>query len=1304
MTTFGSVQLVDVQNSKRRVWSIACEPHVSLRLKRVFGRIDKSTHGVHLLSDTPENARELEWFLERYPMTVTPPKYLASRAKEHREAQTLIEQLRDSHIAPPVFDLAIPAREYQRVAAGMYLAAGGLLLCDDLGLGKQQPVDAKVLTPSGYREIGSLAAGDLVIGSSGKPIAVTGVFPQGIQPSYRVTCRDGSNVEAGPEHLWTVAYYIGGRHLHQITVTTEQIRTGASIGTQWSEGLTTKLNLGKTKIYLPMLTAPVEFARSAPLPIDPYLMGQLIANGGLSNHNAVVTVGTQDAEFVIDKFRTAGASLGCIGVYGGATRVSIIGIFPTIRRVGLNVKSGAKFIPEIYRRASTEDRIALLHGLMDGDGSCSKTNSRVTYSTSSPVLARDIIELVEQLGGIASAKSYDRGDKGVDYSVRVRLPVGIDPFSLPRKGQRYAPTRRHNPTREIVSVEYVRDIESVCIRVNADDHLYATEHAMLTHNTASAICSFADPRTLPALVVTLTHLPMQWANEIARFAPKLRTHIIKKGTPYNLALGSRGKRCEGKHRWKIDEHVAGGSACMWCGVSREDAYHGRVPKDFPDVVIMNYQKLSGWAETIAPLVRSIVFDEAQELRRDESDKYKAAEHIRERVPYCIGLTGTPIYNYGGEIFNVLNIIKPHALGDSAEFAREWCESTYGDKPRIKDPKAFGLYVRDSGLMLRRTRAEVGREIPPVSIVPHHIDADPEALQKIESSAAELARIILREGEVNKGDKMHASEELSNVLRQATGIAKAPFVADFVRLLVESGEKIVLFGWHRACFARGTMAMMLDGTSKAVEDVEVGDVLMGPDSTPRRVVNLTRGHGKMWKVVPTKGKPFVCSDRHLLTLRSSTKDHREPRTIPAGDFASRSARFQRDMQIYRASAISFAAAPPVFEPWLMGYWLGDGAANLAGGPRLAIASDDHEVIDEVNTIASRYELQVRVYDSPSPRCKHYQFSAGIGGPWGRNRVLAAFQSLGLHDNKHIPPSYKTASLEERRQLLAGLVDSDGHVCAGNGAGTIELGQANERLANDIAWLARSLGLAAYVKRADARPSSIRGEAFDRKPIFRVWISGDITTIPTKVARKKPLVRRNRKNVLHVGLRVEDAGDDDFFGFEVDGDHLFLLDDFTVVHNCYEIWLDRLKDLVPVLYTGSEDAKHKEASRRAFVEGDAKVLIMSLRSGAGLDGLQKVCRTPVIGELDWSPGVIEQCIGRIARDGQTDPVVVYTLISKFGADPIMADVLGMKTQQIEGLRDPNASLIEKLDIGSGHIKRLAEAYLQGRAGAIEKETGT
>jgi len=442
--------------------------------------------------------------------------------------------------------------------------------------------------------------------------------------------------------------------------------------------------------------------------------------------------------------------------------------------------------------------------------------------------------------------------------------------------------------------------------------------------TASAIAMLIEPATRPALVVTLTHLPRQWQSELRKFAPSLRVHLIKKGTPYDLV---------GKQRGFFSE--------------------------FPDVLVINYHKLAGWADALAPHIRAIIFDEVQELRHRKSgtgisQKYAAAKQLADAATYRLGLSATPIHNLGGEMWSVLDVLRPGALGSWPEFLREWCGDHADEKGRAKigNAKAFGSYLREHGLMLRRTRKDVGRELPELTRIEHEVDADTRAIEAAESAAMELARIVLHQGAQARGEKWKAAKELNWRMRQATGLAKARYVADFVRLLVENGERVVLYGWHR--------------------------------------------------------------------------------------------------------------------------------------------------------------------------------------------------------------------------------------------------------------------------------------------------------------------------------------------------------------EVYGIWLERLQDLAPAMYTGSESPTQKEQAKQRFIAGETPVLIMSLRAGAGLDGLQGHCRTVVFGELDWSPAVHEQAIGRVHRDGQGDPVVAYFLTADSGSDPVIADTLQVKKGQIQGIRDPDAALVEQLQGGGDNVRRLAEALLKRRGVRASGET--
>lgn len=145
--------------------------------------------------------------------------------------------------------------------------------------------------------------------------------------------------------------------------------------------------------------------------------------------------------------------------------------------------------------------------------------------------------------------------------------------------------------------------------------------------------------------------------------------------------------------------------------------------------------------------------------------------------------------------------------------------------------------------------------------------------------------------------------------------------------------------------------------------------------------------------------------------------------------------------------------------------------------------------------------------------------------------------------------------------------------------------------------------------------------------------------------------------------------------------------------YRIWAEELADLNPRFYTGSETPAQKDAAKRDFIEGRTDLLIMSLRSGAGADGIQYRCSTAVFGEFDWSPKVHEQCVGRLDRDGQDDDVFAFYVATNYGSDPVMIDVLGLKAGQSRGIVDPGKKS-DMSQVQSNRVKLLAEAYLQAR----------
>lgn len=168
-------------------------------------------------------------------------------------------------------------------------------------------------------------------------------------------------------------------------------------------------------------------------------------------------------------------------------------------------------------------------------------------------------------------------------------------------------------------------------------------------------------------------------------------------------------------------------------------------------------------------------------------------NLSRNVEYCCGLSATPIYNYGDEIFNVLDVIKEGSLGERFGFMREW--TNFGRV--VKNPEALGTYMRENFLMLRRTRAEVGRELPPINKIIHTVGYDHNQVEKLEEIAAQLAIRTTTGSFVERGQ---AGRELDIMVRQATGVSKAKEVAAYVKILLENNEPVVLAGWHRDVYS------------------------------------------------------------------------------------------------------------------------------------------------------------------------------------------------------------------------------------------------------------------------------------------------------------------------------------------------------------------------------------------------------------------------------------------------------------------------------------------------------------------------
>lgn len=224
---------------------------------------------------------------------------------------------------------------------------------------------------------------------------------------------------------------------------------------------------------------------------------------------------------------------------------------------------------------------------------------------------------------------------------------------------------------------------------------------------------------------------------------------------------------------------------------------GRSAKRLPPaaVYVVHYLNLSAWAEVLAGLMPEVVlFDEAQEMRHDGTDKYRACRRLSDAARVVAGLSGTPIYNAGPEIFNVMDALSPGCLNRKRAFQSEWCRGSMG-RLYVEDPDALGRSLEDRGLMLRRRKETVLGELPAKRRVVQPITGDDDVFRDLVQASADMARRAA--AAAKPFDRARMEQEAIEGTRRATGIAKAPAVAAFVRALMESDQPTLVFAHHHA---------------------------------------------------------------------------------------------------------------------------------------------------------------------------------------------------------------------------------------------------------------------------------------------------------------------------------------------------------------------------------------------------------------------------------------------------------------------------------------------------------------------------
>lgn len=407
-----------------------------------------------------------------------------------------------------------------------------------------------------------------------------------------------------------------------------------------------------------------------------------------------------------------------------------------------------------------------------------------------------------------------------------------------------------------------------------------------------------------------------------------------------------------------------------------------------------------------------------------------------------------------------------------------------------------------------------------------------------------------------------------------------FVKDYMQFNSPYRGLMVIHGLGTGkCHKKDTEILMYDGSIKLVQDIKVGDKVMGDDSTPRKVLNLTKGNDYLYKITPTKGEDIYVNKEHILCLKLSSfgvsyslkysknlpynirildKENKKLKSkgfstreeaqeylnnmteednileISVEEYLNKSTKFKSNLKLYR-KGVEFIHKKIDFDPYILGLWLGDGRTKGTD-----ITNQDSRVIKYLKENLSKYDLYLQFKG-------YYNYniisSTSNTNKKGKNKFLNTLRKYNMLNNKHIPDILKCNSKNVRLSVLAGLIDSDGHV----DCNCIDIIQKNLNLSKDILYLCRSLGFAAYM--SECKKSCVYKNEIREGTYYRISISGDkLDEIPTQINRKKLKKREQNKDVLVTGFKIiKETEKNDYYGFNVDKNNRYLLGNFTVTHN-------------------------------------------------------------------------------------------------------------------------------------------------------------
>ena len=607
---------------------------------------------------------------------------------------------------------------HQKEAVQFLLHRKKCILADDMGLGKMEPISSLIPTENGFKTFGELKIGDMVFGEDGNLHPITKIFEHKDKEIYKITFSDGTFSYCGLDHLWKVrTKNMAKRKQGWKTMSLKELIESKL---QYTDESRVKIGLNPRNKYEIPVTLPVQYKEKDYL-IHPYILGMCIGDGNLCNNGINISIPDNEKETANrieallreDMFLKEDRSTNC-------PRYRILhkvrkfrnDYISEIKRLGLNVKGNDKFIPTEYKLGSISQRLDLLRGLMDSDGTIGK-NNRISFSTNSEKLANDVAELVFSLGGIARIGKYNHKSKNTEYQVRIQIKE--NPFYLTRKSEKYHPTYLKYCSKYIVSAEYHKNEDARCIMVDYDEHTYLTgKNYIVTHNTTELSVAAIEGNFDSVLIICPASLKTNWKDELLWYVPEKDISIIEgvndKTKPeleklLGYSVGKSGLKREqlleeakNRGKWENNRFVIVNFDIL-------DEFY-KFPKTRSAENIKKAYEESPMLQYAMNKKTLLIIDEAHRLSNSDSDRYKIInDFIRKANPHSIYLaTGTPVTNNPKNFYCLLKLIGNDVANDWNYYMDRFCG-------RMQIP-AKGEKEKWSKIFFERKKREYQRDNKP----------------------------------------------------------------------------------------------------------------------------------------------------------------------------------------------------------------------------------------------------------------------------------------------------------------------------------------------------------------------------------------------------------------------------------------------------------------------------------------------------------------------------------------------------------------------------------------------------------------